>query len=733
MDINKKLAKPNKTIEQHSKELIEQANLLYKLGYIKSREMYIDLLISCEIHDNGKANSKFQNRVKYGGDFKINNEVPHSVLSVFYIDKEKCINPIAVYFSVLFHHYRGDSPISIFNKERSLIEDSLNELGFSANKAYGRMKEVITKVKNIFKEPLSKADKQYAVLLKGFLHKCDYSASAGITCEFKNDFLNECMDSWKKQTGNEYYSLQKFCRQNSGKNIIVTAPTGMGKTEAGLLWCGNNKCFFVLPLKTAINAMYERIKKLCGEDYKHRVALVHSDMKAYYLKSSDKEREGEADQAFDFGYAQSSRQFSLPITVCTPDQIFDFALKYPGYEYKLAMSSYSRFIIDEIQMYDPELLAAIIYAVEMIHTLGGKVAVLTATLPQFVKEELVRVFKGDAELENFSGDGKLRHNVRVFEDKLTAEDIQSIITDTRCGSVKKYLVVCNAINVANDIYEQLKASGIDADINLFHSNFTRKDRVAKEGQILKAAKIPNDKLERPQIWVSTSVVEASLDIDFDILITELSDLFSLFQRFGRVNRKGKKDFSKTNCYVFTEIQGNAKYFVDETIHSMSKAAIKNFEGVISEDDKNKLIEDYLSVNKIKGSEYYKKYLSSYNNYRESCDYLKSQNDGIRRIDRIDAIPIEVYNQHKEEIESNVKICTDSNATPEERLRASVSAFGYMVSVRRSRIDTKCKLIYKGHSNIPIINCSYSSEYGVRFDNTVQNGIIKGADKCSNFL
>lgn len=733
MDINKKLAKPNKTIEQHSKELIEQANLLYKLGYIKSREMYIDLLISCEIHDNGKANSKFQNRVKYGGDFKINNEVPHSVLSVFYIDKEKCINPIAVYFSVLFHHYRGDSPITIFNEECSLITDSLGELGFSAGEAYNSMKRVIKKVKGVFEEPLNEKDKQYAVLLKGFLHKCDYSASAGITCEFKNDFLNECVDAWKEKTGNDYYSLQKFCRQNFGKNIVVTAPTGMGKTEAGLLWCGNNKCFFVLPLKTAINAMYERIKKLCGEDYKHRVALVHSDMKAYYLKSLDKEREGEADQAFDFGYAQSSRQFSLPITVCTPDQIFDFALKYPGYEYKLAMSSYSKFIIDEIQMYDPELLAAIIYAVEMIHTLGGKVAVLTATLPPFVKEELVRVFKGDAELENFSGDGKLRHNVRAFEDKLTSEDIQSIITDTRCGSVKKYLVVCNAINVANDIYEQLKASGIDADINLFHSNFTRKDRVAKEGQILKAAKIPNDKLERPQIWVSTSVVEASLDIDFDILITELSDLFSLFQRFGRVNRKGKKDFSKTNCYVFTEIQGNAKYFVDETIHSMSKAAIKNFEGVISEDDKNKLIEDYLSVNKIKGSEYYKKYLSSYNNYRESCDYLKSQNDGIRRIDRIDAIPIEVYNQHKEEIESNVKICTDSNATPEERLRASVSAFGYMVSVRRSRIDTKCKLIYKGHSSIPIINCSYSSEYGVCFDNTVQNGIIKGADKCSNFL
>lgn len=274
MDINKKLAKPNKTIEQHSKELIEQANLLYKLGYIKSREMYIDLLISCEIHDNGKANSKFQNRVKYGGGFNPNNEVPHSVLSVFYIDKEKCINPIAVYFSVLFHHYRGDSPITIFNEECSLITDSLSELGFSADEAYNSMKRVIKKVKGVFEEPLNEKDKQYAVLLKGFLHKCDYSASAGITCEFENNFLNECVDAWKEKTGNDYYSLQKFCRHNSGKNIIVTAPTGMGKTEAGLLWCGNNKCFFVLPLKTAINAMYERIKKLCGEDYKHRVALV---------------------------------------------------------------------------------------------------------------------------------------------------------------------------------------------------------------------------------------------------------------------------------------------------------------------------------------------------------------------------------------------------------------------------------------------------------------------------
>ena len=51
-------------------------------------------------------------------------------------------------------------------------------------------------------------------------------------------------------------------------------------------------------------------------------------------------------------------------------------------------------------------------------------------------------------------------------------------------------------------------------------------------------------------------MEASLDIDFDFLFTELSDLNGLFQRLGRVNRKGKKEVNDYNCYVFTEINKN---------------------------------------------------------------------------------------------------------------------------------------------------------------------------------
>jgi CRISPR-associated endonuclease/helicase Cas3 len=49
--------------------------------------------------------------------------------------------------------------------------------------------------------------------------------------------------------------------ENRGENVIAVAQTGMGKTEAGLLWIGNNKGFFTLPLKTAINAIYDRVRR----------------------------------------------------------------------------------------------------------------------------------------------------------------------------------------------------------------------------------------------------------------------------------------------------------------------------------------------------------------------------------------------------------------------------------------------------------------------------------------
>ncbi|MDD5889822.1 MAG: CRISPR-associated helicase Cas3', partial [Ruminococcus sp.] len=483
------------------------------------------------------------------------------------------------------------------------------------------------------------------------------------------------------------------------------------------LWCGDNKCFFVLPLKTAINAMYGRIKKLANdaevEDvYKSRVALVHSDMKSYYLKDSN-----DKDTDYDFNYEELSRQFCLPVTVCTPDQIFDFILKYPGYEYKLAISSYSKFIIDEIQMYSPDILAAIIYAIKMIHIMGGKVAVLTATLPPFVKEELLKIFGDDVQLADFSSEGILRHNVKVFDDTLKTDDVVEIVNETNSDTVKKYLVVCNTVKTANRIYKELSESNIDAEINLFHANFIKKDRMKKEKEIMGASKKKLNEMTKPEIWISTSVVEASLDIDFDILITELSDLFSLFQRFGRTNRKGKKDFSNYNCYVFTELQDRADSFIDKDIHNLSKDAIITVDGVLTEQEKNSLIEKYLSVEKVQDTDYYKDYCKFFKNYEDEYDYLNSSKDSLRNIDRMDAIPKCVYDENVDMINENLEKINSTDVDKDSRMNATEEILKLTVSISMFRCrkhDSGISVDMK-YRRIPVIDCNYSFDSGLDFE------------------
>ena len=715
MDYHNALAKPSETIEQHTDKLLECAKVLYDLGYIKSEQLYKDLLVACKNHDMGKINSQFQIRIKRKSRFNYEIEVPHAVLSIFFVNDSECNDYTSVLFAVLYHHYHKESPMNVFRRDRQLVEKFLTELNFQSND-YNKMRRNLSKVKKIFQTNLNDKQKQYAVLLKGLLHKCDYSASANIPCEKKNDFLLESIEDWRSGKF-QYNTLQEFCIANRNENIMVTAPTGMGKTEAGLLWCGDNKCFFVLPLKTAINAMFDRIKKLANdveaEDvYKSRVALVHSDMKSYYLKDAN-----DKDTDYDFDYEELSRQFCLPVTVCTPDQIFDFVLKYPGYEYKLAISSYSKFIIDEIQMYSPDILAAIIYAIKMIHIMGGKVAVLTATLPPFVKEELLKIFGDDVQLADFSSEGILRHNVKVFDDKLETDDVIEIVNETNSDTVKKYLVVCNTVKTANRIYREVSESNIDAEINLFHANFIKKDRMKKEKEIMEASEKELNEMTKPEIWISTSVVEASLDIDFDILITELSDLFSLFQRFGRTNRKGKKDFSDYNCYVFTELQDRADSFIDKDIHNLSKDAIVTVEGVLTEQEKNSLIEKYLSVEKVQDTDYYKDYCKFFKNYEDEYDYLNSSTDSLRNIDRMDAIPRCVYDENVDMINENLEKINSTDVDKDSRMNATEEILKLTVSISMFRCrkhDSGISVDMK-YRRIPVIDGNYSIDSGLDFE------------------
>ncbi len=729
------------SIFEHTMLVKNAACDLYNIGYIDEFD-YKLLLYACEKHDYGKINDRMQYRMKNKKVcFNPDKEIQHNVLSALFVHKDDFDNRedyLAVLYAVLYHHpnrvdknsltrilgYPNDM-IDDFRKKYSefvvdnIDKPALKKLGKIMGNRECDRDELTDEERNLL-------DK--CIKIKGLLHKCDYSASAHIKCEYPNNFLvaslNNLVDTWHYG----WNDLQKFMLDNTNRNVIVTAPTGSGKTEAGLLWAGDNKCFFVLPLKTAINAMYERIKGILGDkEIDTSLALLHSDMQSYYL--ADKTEEHDRVNIDDLmTYVAKSKQMSLPITIATLDQIFDFTLKYYGYELKLSTFSYSKIIIDEIQMYSPDLLAYLIYGIKLITRHGGKVAILTATLPPFARKELENVLGTDIAINDFSYLKPDRHNVEVRDKKLESWDIWNKWKSLKDKESRKTLVVCNCIETAQKIYKELKElsqdDDIDVKINLLHSRYTRLDRSIKESCIINTGKTT---YKSPEIWISTSIVEASLDIDFDYLFTELLELFSLFQRMGRVNRKGVKSIEETNCFVYLQLRDAPERhyrnnrsdmrFVDDDIYDLSREAMSIVSGVFSEQQKTELINTYMSVEKLEATGYVKKYKNAYKNLEEYYIEENSQ-EPIRDIHNIDMVPYSVYKENKEDIDRCEEIIMDRLSDIADKLNALEHIRNYMISVpwyfiKHNLTKIEKYISLKKSFKVPVVHCIYDTNIGLQ--------------------
>ena len=647
--IKNRLAKEDKTIYEHTCDLLDELSILREYGDIEDERIYELVQKAIVYHDLGKLNEKFQNRLKKGGRFKEDLEVVHNVLSLYFVNPDKFETKddyIKVAHAVFNHHYYCNNYDEL-SKKKELIGKLLE--GFKVTDVKGRTKSKLAKIVQ---------DKE-AIKIKGYLHKCDYSASSKEIIEYPSDFLRENMDKllkkWQKDRSNARWNeLQKFCIENTDSNIIAIAQTGMGKTEGGLLWIGDNKGFFVLPIRTAINAIYDRVRGniLNNENVEKRLAILHSSSLEYYINNY--QYESEENKLIE--YEKVGKQLAIPLNIATMDSIFDFVFKYPSYELKLTTLSYSKIVIDEIQSYGPDLLAYLIYGLEKINEMGGKIAILTATLPPFVKYFLKRNMAFKENDKPFISDLR-RHSIKVFDKGICAKDIkEKYLENKENGKSNKILVVCNTIKEAQKIYEELKNEDcIDTDeVKILHSKFIRKERLKKESEIMLDGRTFNEDGEIYKtncIWISTSIVEASLDIDFDYLFTELQDLNSLFQRLGRCNRKGVKKIDEYNCFVYSQI--DEKYFIngdtgfiDKTLFNLSKEAILSCDGILSEEEKIRLINKYLTYENLKNSDYIRTFNDFY-------DYIKSipayefdvKEKKLRNILSEDIIPGDIYEEN----------------------------------------------------------------------------------------
>ena len=707
MNLNK-LAKPNTTIRKHTDDLLERLKILYGFGYIDNR-IYILMNKICEYHDYGKINKEFQKRVSSDKFIKFDSsrEVAHNVLSILFIDKKNFDNDTDYYlacYAILNHHHY----VNNYDEYKSKIEmikifATNNELNIMKSRNFRE----ISKLKN----------QTDAKLLKGLLHKCDYAASGNYVIEYRNDFL---VNNTKKYIENVLNSnlnkLQEFCYNSSNENIIVVANTGMGKTEAGLLWIGDNKGFFILPLRTAVNAIYDRIlTNIAIKNNSERVALLHSNTIEHYLNNENIDDE-KVEMYFDI-----SRNLSVPLTVSTLDQIFDFVYKYNGSELKLATLSYSKIVIDEIQAYSPDLLAYLVLGLEMINEIGGKFAILTATLPPYVRyliEEKIGKIKFDKFVE-----GELRHNLEIIDGKI--DDEFNIVLEHYKLKKGKNLIICNTVKKCQIIYNLFKKESIE--VNLFHSKFIKNDRYEKEKEILDIGKTEK---KSDCIWVTTSIVEASLDIDFDYLFTELNDLNGLFQRLGRVNRKGikKNVLNEANAFVFTEIDINLlrrlngnRGFIDETIFNLSKdALLVKGRGYLSEIEKFEMINKTLTYENIKKSNF----LNRYNHIKKYINDLYIGEKSIKEVKRefrnilsINIMPEKIYNDNKEWITNNLEKINDTKLDKKYtrldilKLKKEIENLTVSIQVYEYSYKNKVFSIDNGKDEIIVLKCNYSFEIG----------------------
>ena len=765
-NIREKKAKPNKSIIEHTNDLLDVLEILWNLGYIKEERIYELIQKACIYHDIGKINKEFQKRVKNKGiKFDENKEVAHNVLSLYFIDESKFNNKedyLIVSNAVVNHHDYCDIGLAIREKS-DIIENLLEGLDHK-------------KVKKVIPAKIASISQDIdAIKIKGYLHKCDYSASSGYTAEYENNFLEKSLENvlnkWKLDNQDASWNeLQQYCIENKNENIIAIAQTGMGKTEAGLLWISDNKGFFILPIRTAINAIYDRTKKYIssyGGNLEEQLGLLHSSSLEYLLLQSEDDKYDDKDEYIDqkedkeiIEYEKIAKQLSLPINVSTIDQLFDFVYKYPAYELKLTTLSYSKIVIDEIQMYGPDLLAYLVYGLERIVEQGGKVAILTATLPPFVKELLSKSIKFKIKEDGFTDNSK-RHNLKILDKRIDSNDICNKYRENeKLNKSNKILVVCNSITQAQNLYEEISDILGNKNLHILHSKFIKGQRLSKESEIIEFGKTYKDnksnELDKQSgIWISTSIVEASLDIDFDYLFTELQDLNSLFQRLGRCNRKGKKDSSENNCYIYTQIDERSfingdRGYIDKDIFELSKEAISLWEGQISEKEKIELINKYLTMDKIKNSNYITQYKHTYNFIKNlTPDTFKSDEVKLRNILSKDIIPSPIYHEYNGDIkELDLKLKDKSLNSPEnkgEKIKLQNKLKKYTVSVHPNHITNYYRALKNGlairydnvrvsdYEYIPVIECEYT-ELGYRQKKFVnQDNINTNISNIDDFI
>ncbi|MEM4949575.1 MAG: CRISPR-associated helicase Cas3' [Candidatus Jordarchaeales archaeon] len=574
-DFREKKSHEGKSLLQHAVECWNLAKeVLVRLGIDDDKLKRLCFSL-CVAHDIGKLSPNWrigERKVKHasaGGDmiFHIRGwlsnllHLPDEYQSVFL-------------FAVKKHH----SPLFVEPKENSLGSE-VSSLLLTNDKLDKTLAVNLADVIGVFK--LSDMVSASGIPADLITSQYDWKKHANICEAIKLESSKKCGFNREK------YELQSEIASSNTKHLVVAAPTGWGKTALSILRAEHLmpcKVFYVLPTITAIRKLVETLERIFGTD---RVGeyFFFSDVENLFKRKS-----GEESTYLDF-----YRYFVPNVMVTTIDQILLSALQIGKYHLRRFNYRRSIFVFDEFHLFTPEMIGILkAFFEEFAEIYDFSVLMMSATPNTAYIKELEETLrnKGGVKCEVLTSEyEKLRrHNVEYLDksvfDFLSETEFKKHVESEKCS----VLFILNTVDNAVKVYDLLREEVKERRVHLIHGRFTHGDRMLKE-----------ESLQDAEILVSTQVAEVSLDISYDVLITECAPIPSLIQRFGRVNRYGEKPPTKTNVYI-CKPENNEPYTYVEC------KATEEFLPILGESLSCKGEKSYLEIL----NQYYEK-LGNYNN------------------------------------------------------------------------------------------------------------------------
>ncbi|SFE83863.1 CRISPR-associated helicase/endonuclease Cas3 [Nitrosomonas sp. Nm166] len=406
---------------------------------------------------------------------------------------------------------------------------------------------------------------------------------------------------------------------------LIEASTGSGKTETALAYAWKlidagfgDSIVFALPTQATANAMLKRLEKAAQVLFTNQtnVVLVHGrakfvqnfiDLRKACLPNTIQGSEEAWVQCGQWLAQSRKRVFLGQIGVCTVDQVLVSVLPVKHKFVRGFGIGRSILIIDEVHAYDSYMYGLLDAVLEQQRLAGGSAILLSATLPQQQKQQLAKAWGsqclnssevyplithiGTGGCKSFDLQELPKQQPEPYSINLDLQYIPQLLPDDTLiqrllGAVKQgaqVCVICNLVDVAQGLYQHLQVlieqSNVlqDDQCLLFHSRYLFADRQQIEREVLDLfGPNPEPAKARNQghLLIATQVVEQSLDLDFDWLITQLCPVDLLFQRIGRLHRHAKnqtlrpKQFAAPICTVL--LPTDESYELHELIYGNSR-------------------------------------------------------------------------------------------------------------------------------------------------------------------